>query len=590
MGPLWIPVSDNLSEWPAWPVPADRAPRRALRVGIIADRFTELAFQFEWVQRVLTPENWREELGCGLDLIFVESAWSGSSGAWKYQLTGSKAPSSDLVSLVSAAKAEGIPAVFWNKEDPAHFDDFVDTARLFDWVYTTESALLPEYRERLGHDRIGLLAFAAQQSIHNPIRPRGWSPQDLRGVAFAGTYFRHKYPERREQMDYLLGGAARAAKKESSELDVYSRFASVDPNYVFPDEYRDRVLGELTYSQMLTAYRAYRVFLNVNSIPTSESMCGRRVFEIEACGTPVVSAPTPAISNAFPDDTVSQAGNEVEAYNWTRSLLRSQELRDHLTHLSQRQIWQSHTYTVRVNQVLSDVGLTDALVTSPAVSAMISTNRPHQLEHVFEQMTRQKGVNLELLVGCHGFVLDQAERSAFESRFGQINWVEIDADVPLGDCYNLLAGKAEGEVVAKIDDDDYYGEYYLSEQLAAMDYADADVVGKAAHYMYLESQDATVLRFPETEHKYRPFVSGPTIVAKRRVVLENPFPPVLRGEDTGFLKKVSESGGRIFSTSRFGFMQVRKSGSTHTWDIDDLSILATGTLVAYGKALDHVIF
>ncbi len=341
---------------------------------------------------------------------------------------------------------------------------------------------------------------------------------------------------------------------------------------------------------MLTAYRAYRVFLNVNSIPTSESMCGRRVFEIEACGTPVVSAPTPAISNAFPDDTVSQAGNEVEAYNWTRSLLRSQELRDRLAHLSQRQIWRSHTYTARVNQVLSDVGLTDALVTPPSVSAMISTNRPHQLEHVLEQMSSQKDVNLELLVGCHGFVLNQTEKNAFERMFGEIHWMEIDADVPLGDCYNLLAGKAKGEVVAKIDDDDYYGEYYLSEQLAAMDYADADVVGKAAHYMYLESQDATVLRFPETEHKYRPFVSGPTIVAKRQVVLENPFPPVLRGEDTGFLKKVSESGGRIFSTSRFGFMQVRKADSTHTWDIDDLSILATGTLVAYGKALDHVIF
>ena len=585
-----LPVLDGLSECPAWNIPANRTPRRSIRVGVIADEFTELAFRFEWEQRVLTPANWFSELEAGLDLLFVESAWNGSGGAWSYQLTGSNAPSTNLVSLVSAAKAEGIPTVFWNKEDPAHFDDFVDTARLFDWVYTTESALLPEYRERLGHDRIGLLAFAAQQSIHNPIRPRGWSPQDLRGVAFAGTYFRHKYPERREQMDYLLGGAARAAKKESAELDVFSRFASVDPNYVFPDEYRDRVLGELTYSQMLTAYRAYRVFLNVNSIPTSESMCGRRVFEIEACGTPVVSAPTPAISNAFPDDTVSQAGNEVAAYNWTRSLLRSQELRDRLAHLSQRQIWRSHTYTVRVNQVLSDVGLTDALVTSPSVSAMISTNRPHQLEHVLEQMSSQKDVNLELLVGCHGFVLNQTEKNAFESVFGEVHWVEIDTDVPLGDCYNLLAGKAEGEVVAKIDDDDYYGEYYLSEQLAAMDYADADVVGKAAHYMYLESRDATVLRFPETEHKYRPFVSGPTIVAKRRVVLENPFPPVLRGEDTGFLKKVSESGGRIFSTSRFGFMQVRKSGSTHTWDIDDLSILATGTLVAYGKALDHVIF
>lgn len=566
------------------------APRRALRVGVIADQFTEMAFQYEWDQVVLTPQNWEDALSDGLDLIFVESAWSGSSGAWKYQLTGSKAPTQALQDLVGAAQERSVPTVFWNKEDPAHFEDFIDTAELFDWVYTTEEAVLSKYRERLGHDRVGVLPFAAQQSVHNPIRPTRWDSDQLRGISFAGTYFRHKFPERREQMEYLLAGSQEAAVREHSELDIFTRFAGVDPNYEFPEEYQKYVRGELNYKQMLTAYRAYRVILNVNSVPTSKSMCGRRVFEVSACGTPILSAPTAAIDNAFPGGTIPQAADEETASFWARALLGSAELRDRMTHLSQREIWRRHTYTQRVNQVLTDVGLERWVVKPPRVSAMISTNRPQQLGHVLDAMSKQNDVDLEILVLCHGFVLEEQEKRDFKERFGAITWLERDQSVPLGECYNILASRATGEVVAKIDDDDSYGPYYLAEQLAALDYAGADVVGKAAHYMYLESQDATVLRFPETEHKYRPFVSGPTIVAKRQTVLDNPFPPTFRGEDTGFLKSVSENGGVIFSTSRFGFMQHRGASDEHTWDIGDLEILASGELVQYGKAVGHVVF
>ncbi len=54
---------------------------------------------------------------------------------------------------------------------------------------------------------------AAQPAIHNPDPPgRGGASRALRDVAFAGTYFAHKYPERREQMETVLGGADAAAR------------------------------------------------------------------------------------------------------------------------------------------------------------------------------------------------------------------------------------------------------------------------------------------------------------------------------------------------------------------------------------------
>ena len=58
--------------------------------------------------------------------------------------------------------------------------------------------------------------------------------------------------------------------------------------------------GSLTYTQMLSAYRAYAVFLNVSSVVDSPSMLPRRVIEVLACGTPVVSTPTPATDRLLP--------------------------------------------------------------------------------------------------------------------------------------------------------------------------------------------------------------------------------------------------------------------------------------------------
>ena len=579
----------NIGRWSVV-VEGNSARREPLKVGIILDAFSEIAFRLEWDQVALLPGTWKQQIAeKPLDMLFVESAWHGNGDAWQYQLTGSKAPSAQLRALVDHCRSLRIPTVFWNKEDPVHFSDFIATAALFDYVYTTDVNMVPEYVSRLGHSRVGVLPFAAQQSIHNPVRPRGWSEESLRDSAFAGTYFRHKYPERRQQMDDLIGGAIRAATKTRGTFDIFSRFMKTDPNYEFPKQWQQYVRGELTYEQMLTAYRSYRTFLNVNSVVGSPSMCARRIFEITACGTPVVSAPSEAIDAFFPDGGVLQAGSEQVAYDTVRALTRSPELRDRLTAVGQRQIWLKNTYTDRVDQILEDVGLGDRKYVRPTVSALISTNRPQQLEHVLAGMREQKEVELEILVLTHGFEPSVDEKAHLESRFGPVQWLTAEPSVPLGECYNILARAASGDVVAKIDDDDIYGPYYLFGQLAAMDYSGADIVGKGAHYVYLEGMDATVLRFPETEHKYRDFVSGPTIVAKRSVVLVNPFPQVWRGEDTGFLRGARDNGAVTFSAGRFDFIQVRSSG-THTWSIEDSEILATAQVSSYGLAKDHVIF
>ena len=138
----------------------------------VLDEFSLSAFGYEWDQVEVTPSTWRTLLEeQPVDLLFVESAWHGNHDAWQFHLTGPSAPRPAFVELVQWCRAHGIPTVFWNKEDPAHYADFLDSARLFDHVFTTDSTRIEQYRRDLGHERVDVLPFAAQQSIHNPVRP-----------------------------------------------------------------------------------------------------------------------------------------------------------------------------------------------------------------------------------------------------------------------------------------------------------------------------------------------------------------------------------------------------------------------------------
>ncbi|SKC38959.1 glycosyltransferase family protein [Krasilnikoviella flava] len=572
-----------------WPLPV-RAASRTVRAGVVLDDFSFLALGYEWEQVRLTPESWRSEVA-DLDLLFVESAWRANGGAWQYQLTGPSAPGDDVRALVAACRERGIPTVFWNKEDPVHFEDFVDTAALFDRVYTTDVGRLDAYRARLGHDRVGVLEFGAQPAIHNPVRTHGDGPG--RDVAFAGTWFAHKYPERREQAEMLLGGALDVSPRMTTGLEIFSRFRGQGDRYEFPEPFASRVVGSLDYPRMLTAYRDYKAFLNVNSVVDSPSMCARRIFEITACGTPVVTAPSAATGEFFPADEVFAVTTRAEAADTVRALVRSPELRDRAVHRGQRRIWREHTYGARVQRVLHDVGLApSATVPRPSVTALVSTNRPHRLDDVLRTVGAQDGVRVQLALLTHGFEVDEADLRvrAEEAGVDELLLLHAGTDVPLGGCLNRLLDAADGDVVAKLDDDDLYGPHYLSDQLDALAYSGAEVVGKQAHYMYLEAHDATVLRFAEREHRFTDFVMGPTIVARRETAARVRFGETTTGEDSAFLRGVVDAGAGVYSADRFGFVQVRGgTGGPHTWQLSDVEALATGRVQFYGRADQHVL-
>lgn len=558
------------------------APHSQFTVGCILDEFSFAAWGPEFTLVPIRPG----ETVPSIDFLLVEAAWQGNSGAWQYQLVGPSAPSLPLRDVIEQCRRRSIPTVFWNKEDPAHFEDFEDTAALFDVIATTDSNKVADYEQDYPAATVIVLPFAAQPVLHNPARNDISQPSG--DIAFAGTYFRHKFVDRRGQMDLLLGAAHRISQQSDASFTIFSRHAGGDRRYQFPAKWGKHVVGSLPYPEMLAAYRAFKVFLNVNSVTNSPSMCARRIFEIAASGTPVVSTESAALRSFFSENEVPTVRTQEEAELVLRSLIGSELPRRRTAHLALRRVWENHTYRHRAEVILDVLGLQRSSPKKPVVSVICSTSRDSTLDHLLTQVAAQTYGNVELLVLGHGIqIAGDFKQRALSSGIEKVTVLHGDEALNLGGCLNTLVGAATGDIIAKFDDDDYYLPNYLRDQVNTLINMNADLVGKGSIYFYLPGADVIARRWKHQEHIWRNFVAGATFVGWREVFLDTPFADRSRGEDSDFLLRLERKGRKVYSADSFNYLCIR-GNAEHTWAISEAEILANSEVETIGMNLKHV--
>ncbi|MCA9243567.1 MAG: methyltransferase domain-containing protein [Phycisphaerales bacterium] len=561
-----------------------RAPRFKLRAAVIMDEFTYECFSDQCEMVRISPQHWREELEAAKpDFLFVESVWAGNGGKWKFQVSkADNVPDNPLPKVAAWCRERGIPSAFWCKEDPPHFERFLPAARMFDHVFTSDANCVPHYRERLGHDRIYPLAFAASPDIHHPIDSKRERPGD---VCFAGTYYRNKYPDRARDMEILLTPAL------AWGLHIYDRQADFSANdaYRFPDLFQPSVKGSLDYLEMVDAYKKYKVFLNVNSVKDSPTMFSRRVLELLACGTAVISTESLGIREMLGEDAVALVRSEPESRETLEMLMRSPEFRERMVLRGQRRIFAEHTYEHRFVQIARTLGF-DINVTSRRVCVVSCTNRPQHLDNLVENYQRQLYSDRELLVVLNNdsFNIDEVRAKLAEVPHTRV--LRVPEAETLGPCLNRAIDETEADTVAKFDDDDFYAPHYLTDLMPAFVYSDARIVGKRCYYAYLAGQNCLTLRFPNKEHGYTKFVAGATLLLDRDVARDIRFGPEPRGVDTAFQERARADGVKIYSGDRFNFTAIRSpAADAHTWQISDREFLGKSKVVAFVDKYDsHV--
>ncbi len=428
---------------------------KGLRVAAIMDEFTHHSFAPECELMPLSIAGWQAQLeATPPDMVFIESAWRGAEGDWALKISN---PSQELASLLQWAQDKRVPTVFWNKEDPVHFSVFLHVARAVDYVFTTDIDCIARYKREVGHERVYLLPFAAQPVVHNPIER---FPRDD-AFCFAGSYYL-KYPERQRDFSSLLD-----AVKGLKPVEIFDRnFGNPHPHYEFPPQYQPFIVGTLPFDQIDKAYKGYRYGINMNTIKQSQTMFARRVFELLASNTVVVSNFSRGMRLFFGDLVISSdASSEVQrrlAPLADETTLRKFRL------AGLRKVMAEHTYANRLAYVAGQLGGDALAATHVNLCVIAFADDEHQARHAWTAWSRQSLAGTTLcLVG----------RTPAQDAFGARVFHAPDVKA-----LKHLSAFQAAEWIAPISPADYHGPNYLLDLHQATGYCDADAVGKAAHY------------------------------------------------------------------------------------------------------------
>jgi spore maturation protein CgeB len=470
----FTPPSEQAAEisifgWPDYP---DNGKPYAIGV---MDEFTAGCFEQELNLIQPRPDNWyalAEKYPPAL--FFIESAWKGNGGSWQYRVGDyAHKPGHEVAHMAQYAREKGIPSVFWNKEDPVHHQKFMGSAKLVDHITTTDANMCESYRKHTGNSNVHALPFAAQPALHKPAPLAGRHAR----ACFAGSWYGNRHAERGEAMQWLLKAANRHG------LDIFDR--NYDTGiFPFPDEYQHGIRSSLPYKELCTEYGRYRVFLNVNSVTDSPTMFSRRVFELMASGTPVVSTWARGIEELFESDAVWLVNNEREAEEAIQTLLTDDAEWRRRSLAGIREVFSRHTYAHRLNEMFTKIGVAERIPTDPELLLVARARDNAEYQALLQAAQQQSYRHFRLLIEAAHEV---GSASAHEG-------VEIVEPGYL-EGPSLTDTASNVQAIGWLSPEATYGAHYLRDLVNAMLYQpDADGWAKAL------AQDAFAFNEPAALH------------------------------------------------------------------------------------------
>lgn len=526
-----------------------------VKIACILDEFSYECFKYEAILIQLDVDNWYSQINKSKpDILFVESAWRGLNNRWINKIGGIEdSQKSPIKKVVDLCKQLNIPTVFWNKEDPVHFGYFIETARLFDYIFTTDDRMIHKYKEKVNHDKVYQLLFAAQPRIHNPISK---DCEKLGNIAFAGSWYWHNHPIRRKNMDIILKPALKYDVAIYDRMYRYRYYSE----YRFPEIYSKNIMGCVDYKDIPRVYKSYRVFMNVNDVNYSGTMFSRRVFEILACGTNIISSYSLGIERIFPG-IVQLSTSEEETEKCIQVILKNREYRDRLSLMGQREVFSKHTYRNRLETILETVGINYEKSNNYTISFISVANDINEIKRILHSCKRQLDINKEIIVLVNksaGLKEDIDKIVDDELAESKLLFVEIADMKYVSDYLNKSLNRAIGDYVCFINPKDYYSRYFALDTVNAFKYADADIVGKNTYYRIDRKDFHKVVIGDNVQNRYVTKLNLHSSIFRKEIFKNIKFSDIYCAPSR-FIEQCNRRRIKMYSTDRFGYISTEEN-------------------------------
>jgi len=232
----------------------------------------------------------------------------------------------------------GIKTALWLPDDPRFFNSLVKhIAPSYDYVFTASEKMIPLYKE-IGCSRVYFLPFACEETVHKRVN---LTEEDRRkyeaDVVFVGTYI----PRRARLI--------KALEKAGVQIKVYGPYWKYFK--------RGKIINDSVYGpEMVKAYNAAKIVLNVHIEDDISYKANMRVFEAAGCGAFLLT------DNAHEVGKMFDIGRELATYEDEEDLielvkhyLKAEDERREISARAQERAYKEHTYRQRIASLINVV-------------------------------------------------------------------------------------------------------------------------------------------------------------------------------------------------------------------------------------------
>ncbi len=428
--------------------------------------------------------------------------------------------------------------------------------------WTTDADRVERLPRGLGHDRVGVLPFAAQPALHNPMRQQ--AAHQAATSASAACTSRTSTPSAASRWTCCSARPTRSRRGRDTGLEIFSRYLERGRPVPVPRAARAARASARSTTRGCSRRTARTRCSSTSTRSSAARACvARRIFEITACGTPVVSTRSAAVEHCsrrrgLRSSTIRRRPSGRSA----RSCAHPSCATARCTPRSAASGGSTRTRTAST-QVLAAAGLARSGAPGGGrASALIApTNRPHLVPASSRPRRARRRRRAAVLLAARV----RADRRP-SCRRRPRGWASTELVVlarrrraSLGDVPQPRSSAAsDGDVVAKMDDDDLYGADYLRDACYALDYSGAELVGKQAHHMYLEAHRSDRACGSPSGSTGSPTSSWDRPSSRRDDVgRRRPSTTARSARTPAFLRAILAAGGGIYSADRFNFIQMR---------------------------------
>lgn len=287
------------------------APRP--RVGIITDAFTYEYYEGALDLHYLYPDTFRQTIDENdLDFVLYVTCWHGRHDQEDYYYTNDEAGHARIRPALAYAREVGLPVVFQSIEDPPSYQDYLDLARMADFVFTSCAEKIDDYKKDLGHDRVFASKFGVNPLLNNPV---GMGMRHIvtrnaleNSVLFAGSWY-PQFAERCADTQLIFD----ALIKEGKNLVIADRRWPLDWGACFPEAYWHYLVPNFQHRELQAATKLFDFAINLNSVKDSSTMCAMRTYELQAMGVIGIANDAQAVREQYPD--LPRIANEEDLFH-----------------------------------------------------------------------------------------------------------------------------------------------------------------------------------------------------------------------------------------------------------------------------------